>query len=57
MMATTTKIDLQDVAAQALARMRDAGFDHAQVTALHTKLDELAVAHNDPTMLRTTEGY
>lgn len=53
----TTKIDLHDVASQALARMREAGFDDAQVTALHTKLDELAVAHNDPTMLRTTEGY
>jgi PmbA protein len=57
MMATTTKTDLHDVASQALAQMRKAGFDDAQVTALHTKLDELAVAHNDPTMLRTTEGY
>jgi PmbA protein len=57
MMATTTKIDLHDAASQALASMRDAGFDDAQVTVQHSRLDELAVAHNDPTMLRTTEGY
>ena len=50
------KIALHDTAAQALAFMRDAGFDDAQVTAVHTKLDELAVAHNEPTMLRSTEG-
>jgi PmbA protein len=56
-MMATTKIDLNDAASHALARMRDAGFDDAQVTALHSKLDELAVAHNEPTMLRSTEGH
>lgn len=50
------KIDLQDAAAHALADMRHAGFDDAQVTAVHSRLDELAVAHNEPTMLRSTEG-
>lgn len=53
----TSKIDLQATAAQALALMKDAGFDDAQVTAVHSKLDELAIAHNEPTMLRSTEGF
>lgn len=52
----TAKIDLHDTAARALEGMRHAGFDDAQVTAAHSKLDELAIAHNDPTMLRSTEG-
>src|SRR5258708_3755574 len=56
-MMATAQIDLQDTSAQALARMRDAGFDAAQVTAVHSKLDELAIAHNEPTMLRSTEGF
>lgn len=51
------KIDLHDTAAQALALMRDAGFDDAQVTAVHSKLDELNVAHNEPSLLRSTESY
>ena len=51
-----TTVDLQDAAAQALALMRHAGFDDAQVTALDSKLDELAIAHNEPAMLRSTEG-
>lgn len=52
-----TKIDLQDAAAQALALMREAGFDDAQVTAVHSKLDELNVAHNEPSLLRSTESH
>jgi PmbA protein len=51
------RIDLHDTATRALQRMRDAGFDDAQATALHSKLDELAIAHNEPTMLRSTEGF
>lgn len=50
------KIDLQDTATQALALMREAGFDDAQVTAVHSKLDELNVAHNEPSLLRSTES-
>jgi PmbA protein len=53
----TAGIDLHEKAAHALERMRDAGFDDAQVTAVHSRLDELAVAHNEPTMLRSTEGH
>jgi PmbA protein len=52
-----TKIDLHDTASQALSLMRGAGFHDAQVTAAHSKLDELAIAHNEPTMLRSTEGF
>lgn len=53
MEATT---DLQAMAEQALASMRAAGFDDAQVTALHQRLDELNIAHNEPSLLRSTEA-
>jgi PmbA protein len=52
-----TSIDLHGAAAQAITFMRQAGFDQAQVTAVHSKLDELAIAHNDPSLLRSTEGH
>lgn len=44
---------LNDLAQQALALMRDAGFDDAQATASHTRLHELSVAHNEPSLLRS----
>ena len=47
---------LLDLAAQALASMKDAGFDDAQVTAVHSKLDEVCVAHNEASLLRSTES-
>lgn len=47
---------LHDVAEQALARMRAAGFDEAQVTAGHTQLNELNVNHNEPSLLRSTDS-
>jgi PmbA protein len=50
-------LNLQDTAAQALGLMRDAGFDDAQVTAVHARLDELSVAHNEPSLLRSTESH
>jgi PmbA protein len=49
-------VNLQDQAAQALGFMRDAGFDDAQVTAVHSRLHELNVAHNEPSLLRSTES-
>src|ERR1700741_295672 len=52
-----TETNLQDKAAEALESMRGAGFEHAQVTAVHSKLDELNVAHNEPSLLRSTESY
>lgn len=47
---------LQDRAAQALAMMRAAGFDDAQVTASRSRLHELNIAHNEPSLLRSTES-
>ncbi|MDB5872841.1 MAG: hypothetical protein JWQ07_2283 [Ramlibacter sp.] len=47
---------LQDTAAQALAWMRAAGFEHAQVTASQASMDELNVNLNEPTLLRSTES-
>ncbi|HSH90929.1 MAG TPA: metallopeptidase TldD-related protein [Ramlibacter sp.] len=49
--------NLQNVAQQALDLMQRAGFDQAQVTAAHTQLDELNIAHNEPSLLRSTESY
>ncbi|NKE65405.1 hypothetical protein RAMLITH_06190 [Ramlibacter sp. RBP-2] len=51
MMHTAT--DLNELAHQALALMRGAGFDDAQVTASHTGLHELNVNHNEPSLLRS----
>ena len=42
-------------AASALAQMRRQGFEHAQAAASVLVLTELNVAHNDPSLLRTTE--
>ena len=50
-------INLRDKAREALALMTAAGFDQAQVTALHTQLDELNVNHNEPSLLRSTESH
>ena len=50
-------INLRDKAQEALALMTAAGFDQAQVTALHTQLDELNVNHNEPSLLRSTESH
>jgi PmbA protein len=36
--------------------MKSAGFDHAQVTAVSNRLDELNVAHNEPSLMRSTES-
>ncbi len=53
MMETT----LRNAAQTALELMRSAGFEHAQVTAAHTQLDELNVAHNEPSLLRSAESH
>jgi PmbA protein len=55
-MMDANRIDLQDTAARALALMRGAGFDDAQVTAVHARLDELNIAHNEPSLLRSTDS-
>ncbi|MEJ6020918.1 metallopeptidase TldD-related protein [Ramlibacter sp. PS4R-6] len=51
------ELNLQDLAAQTLEGMKRAGFEHAQVTAVHGKLDELGIAHNEPSLLRSTESH
>jgi PmbA protein len=48
---------LQNHAEQALAAMRAAGFEHAHVSVSRTRLDELNIAHNEPSLLRSTEAH
>ncbi len=50
-------LDLKSLASDTLARMQSAGFDAAQVEASICEQDELNVAHNDPSLLRSTEDY
>jgi PmbA protein len=47
--------DIQDTADRALAVMQRQGFEHAQVSASATTLTELNVAHNEPSLMRSTE--
>lgn len=49
-------LDLEAVATQAIEQMRSCGFDAAQVEASITERDELNVAHNEPSLLRSTQG-
>ncbi|MFP5397828.1 MAG: metallopeptidase TldD-related protein [Gammaproteobacteria bacterium] len=46
--------DLDAVAGRALQRLRAAGFEHAQATASVTRRDELNIAHDEPSLLRST---
>ncbi len=46
---------LQDAAEQALALMRAQGFEQAQVSASSSRMEELNVAHNHASLLRSTE--
>jgi PmbA protein len=46
---------LHDTAERALALMRAQGFDAAQATASLTTQDEVNIAHNEPSLLRSTE--
>jgi PmbA protein len=56
-MMGTLEFNVQATAEQTLAAMKQAGFEHAQVTAVHSKLDELGIAHNEPSLLRSTESH
>ncbi|MBG9389431.1 metallopeptidase TldD-related protein [Caenimonas aquaedulcis] len=49
--------DLLSPASSALDMMRAAGFEHAQVTASRSALDELNANENVPTLLRSTESF
>jgi PmbA protein len=47
--------NLQEVAERALAQMTRQGFEQAQVSASSTLLTELNIAHDEPSLMRTTE--
>lgn len=49
-------LDLDAVAERALALLRGQGFDAAQVEVGETWLSELNLAHNEPSLLRSTHG-
>jgi PmbA protein len=51
-----TTFDLHAVARQALEQMRAAGFEHAQVTASRMLQTEVNIAHDEPSLLRSTES-
>jgi PmbA protein len=46
---------LRGAAERALALMRAHGFEHAQATVSVTSTEEINVAHNEPSLLRSTE--
>lgn len=50
-------IDLRELAGDALSRMQAAGFDDALVSLAIAERDELNIAHNEPSLLRSTEDY
>ncbi len=50
-------MDLNDIAESALEQMLAAGFDDAQITVSITEQDELNIAHNEASLLRSTEDY
>ena len=47
---------LHDIAARALAAMREAGFEHAQAAASALAKEEINIAHNVPSLMRSTEA-
>lgn len=49
-------LNLQEVAQHALSLMRVQGFDAAQVVASRVAQEELNIAHNEPSLLRSTES-
>ena len=48
--------ELRDAAANALERMRAAGFQQAQATAVSTRQDEVNIALTEPSLLRSTDA-
>ena len=49
-------IELRTAATRALEQMRKRGFEHAQVTAMATRQDEVNIAHGEPSLLRSTDA-
>ena len=50
-------VDINQVAENALAAMKNVGFDDAHVAVGIAEQDELNIAHNEPSLLRSTEDY
>jgi len=50
-------IDLQATAAHVLNRLRERGFDQAQVSLSLQLRHEVCVAHNEPSLLRSNQSY
>lgn len=50
-------MNLEHIAASTLERMKAAGFDAGQVDVSVSEQDELNIAYNDPSLLRSTEDY
>lgn len=55
-MDTRVRSDLQADAERALQRMREQGFDAAQVSVSRTRRSEVCIAHNEPSLLRSNES-
>jgi PmbA protein len=51
-----SEITLRDTAEGALALMKARGFDGAQVTVYAERKDEVNIAHNEPSLLRSTDS-
>lgn len=50
-------IDPKTIAESALHRMQSAGFDDCHVSVTISRQDELNIAHNEASLLRSTESY
>ncbi|HSW05549.1 metallopeptidase TldD-related protein [Aquabacterium sp.] len=50
-------MELQHIAEQALERMRTQGFDAARADASRSESTELNIAHNEPSLLRSTRAH
>ncbi len=50
-------VDPKHIAESALAHMQAAGFQDSQVSVSVSEQDELNIAHNEPSLLRSTENY
>lgn len=50
-------VDPTQIAESTLARMQAAGFDDSHVSVSVSSQDELNIAHNEPSLLRSTENY
>jgi PmbA protein len=50
-------VDPKQIAETALEQMQVAGFDDSHVSVAVSEQDELNIAHNEPSLLRSTENY